>query len=63
MGDDHTVVIPTGDKLLTDTVALPVKMSTRLALSLAYTLQDNTAPPNGLKKVDSTETANLVFAF
>ena len=57
------VEVGSGDKLITDTVALTVKMSTRLALSLAYTIQDNTEPPDGLKKVDSTETANLVFAF
>jgi putative salt-induced outer membrane protein len=52
-----------GDKLITDTLALTVKMSTRLALSLGYSLQDNTEPPAGLKKTDSVETANLVFAF
>lgn len=52
-----------GDTLITDTVALAVKMSTRLALSLGYSLQDNTKPPGGLKKIDSVETINLVFAF
>jgi putative salt-induced outer membrane protein YdiY len=48
--------------LFTDTLALTVKMSDRLALSLAYTLQDNTKPPAGLKKTDTTETVNRVFA-
>jgi putative salt-induced outer membrane protein len=57
------VEIGSGNKLITDTIALTVKMSTRLALSLAYNIQDNTSPPDGLKKIDSTETANLVFAF
>jgi putative salt-induced outer membrane protein len=57
------VEVGSGDKLITDTVALTVKMSTRLALNIAYTIQDNTAPPDGLKKVDTTETVNLVFAF
>ena len=57
------VEIGSADKLITDTIALTVKMSTRLALNVAYTLQDNTSPPDGLKKVDSTETVNLVFAF
>jgi putative salt-induced outer membrane protein len=52
-----------GDTLITDGLALTVKMSTRLALSLGYSLQDNTNPPDGLKKIDSVETANLVFAF
>lgn len=51
------------DTLITNTLALTVKMSTRLALSLGYSLQDNTKPPAGLKKIDSVETANLVFAF
>jgi len=49
--------------LLTDALALAVKMSTRLALSLGYRLQNNSSPPAGLKKLDSTETVNLVFAF
>jgi putative salt-induced outer membrane protein YdiY len=38
-------------------------VSTKLALSLAYTLQDNTKPPAGLKKTDTLETINLVYAF
>ena len=52
-----------GDTLITDGLALTVKMSTRLALSIGYSLQDNTKPPDGLKKIDSVETVNLVFAF
>jgi putative salt-induced outer membrane protein len=52
-----------GNTLLTDTFALTVKVSTKLALSLGYNLQDNTNPPAGLKQVDSTETVNLVYAF
>ena len=38
-------------------------MSDKLALSLAYGLQDNTKPPAGLKKLDTIETINLVYAF
>jgi len=49
--------------LLTDALALTVKMSTRLALSLGYNLQNNSNPPAGLKKLDTTETVNLVFSF
>jgi len=52
-----------GNSLITDTFALTVKMSTKLALSIGYNLQENTNPPVGLKKVDSTETVNLVYAF
>jgi putative salt-induced outer membrane protein len=51
------------DTLLTDTVALTVKVSNKLALSLGYNLQDNTKPPGGLKQLDSTETVNLVYSF
>lgn len=49
--------------LVTNTLALSVKMSTKLALSLGYNVQDNTSPPPGLKKVDTLETVNLVYSF
>lgn len=52
-----------GNTTLKDTFGFTVKMSTKLALGLGYNLQDNTNPPIGLKKVDSTETVNLVYAF
>lgn len=51
-----------GNTLYTDALALTIKMSTRLALSLGYNLQDNSAPPPGLKKLDTIETVNLVFS-
>ena len=63
LSDKLLVEAGSGDTLITDTLALTVKMSTRLALSLGYSLQDNTKPPDGLKKIDSVETVNLVFAF
>jgi putative salt-induced outer membrane protein len=61
----NKLLVETGsdDTLITNALALTVKMSTRLALSLGYSLQDNTKPPAGLKKIDSVETANVVFAF
>ncbi len=49
--------------MIINTLALTVKVSTRLALSLAYDIQDNTHPPGTIKHLDSTETANLVYAF
>jgi putative salt-induced outer membrane protein len=49
--------------LLHDELALTVKMSDKLALSVGYTVSDNTKPPAPLKKVDTTESVNLVFAF
>jgi putative salt-induced outer membrane protein YdiY len=44
-------------------LAVAVKISTKLALSVGYALQDNTKPPAGLKRVDSLETLNLVYSF
>jgi putative salt-induced outer membrane protein len=52
--------------LATNTLALTVKVSTKLALSLGYSVEDNTNPPPSiprLKKVDTLETVNLVYAF
>ena len=49
--------------LVTNSLALVVKVSTRLAMSLAYDIQDNTHPPGAIKHLDSTETVNLVYAF
>ncbi len=49
--------------LVTNALALTVKMSTKLALSLGYAIQDNTKPPAGLKKLDTLTTVNLVYAF
>jgi putative salt-induced outer membrane protein len=46
-----------------DEIALAVKMSTRLALSVGYAVTDNSKPPAPLKKVDTVTTVNLVFAF
>jgi putative salt-induced outer membrane protein len=51
------------DTLITNALALAVKISTKLALSVGYTLTDNTKPPAGLKRTDTLETVNLVYAF
>jgi putative salt-induced outer membrane protein len=51
------------DTLITDALALAVKISDKLALSVGYGLQNNSKPPAGLKKLDTVETLNLVFAF
>jgi len=40
------------DTLVTNTLALAVKVSAKLALSVGYALQDNTNPPAGLQKLD-----------
>lgn len=51
------------DTLLHDDIALTVKMSTKLALSVGYGISDNTNPPAPLRKLDTIATVNLVFSF
>jgi putative salt-induced outer membrane protein len=51
------------DTLIHDDIALAVKMNDKLALSVGYGVTDNTSPPAPLKKIDTTTTVNLVFAF
>jgi putative salt-induced outer membrane protein len=55
-----------GNSMITNNLALTVKMSTKLALSLGYNIVDNTQPPPAsppLKSLDSFETVNLVYSF
>jgi putative salt-induced outer membrane protein YdiY len=52
-----------GDTLLHDDLALAVKISDKLALSVGYGITDNTKPPPPLKKIDTVTSVNLVFAF
>jgi putative salt-induced outer membrane protein len=49
--------------MLHDEIALTVKMSEKLALSVGYAITDNTSPPDTIKKLDTVATVNLVFAF
>ncbi len=49
--------------LVTNALALAVKISGKLALSVGYAIQDNSEPPAGLKKLDTLETVNLVYSF
>jgi putative salt-induced outer membrane protein len=51
------------DTLVSNTLALAVKISGKLALSVGYNIQNNSNPPPGLKKLDSLETVNLVYSF
>ncbi|MDP8986346.1 MAG: DUF481 domain-containing protein [Pseudomonadota bacterium] len=46
-----------------DEIALAVKMSTKLALSVGYAITRNSNPPAPLKKLDTMSTVNLVFSF
>jgi len=61
--DKLAVTSSSADTLVTNTLAVAVKISTKMALSVGYTLQDNTKPPAGLKRIDTLETLNLVYAF
>jgi putative salt-induced outer membrane protein YdiY len=51
------------DTLVTNALAPAVTIFTKLALSVGYNIQDNTKPPAGLKKLDTLETINLVYAY
>jgi putative salt-induced outer membrane protein len=54
-GSDNTLV--------QDQVQLAVKMTTKLALTVGYSIIDNTNPPAPLKKVDNLTTVNLQYSF
>jgi putative salt-induced outer membrane protein len=61
--DKLAVTSSSADTLVTNALAVAVKISTKLALSAGYALQDNSKPPAGLKHVDTLETLNLVYSF
>jgi putative salt-induced outer membrane protein len=63
LSDKLLVAYSSFDTLTTNTLALSVKVSTKLALSLGYTVTDNSNPPGTLKKLDTLTTVNLVYAF
>jgi putative salt-induced outer membrane protein len=63
LSDKLLIEAGSSNTLVTNTLALTVAMSDRLALSLGYNVQNNSAPPPGLKKRDTSQTANLVFSF
>jgi putative salt-induced outer membrane protein len=49
--------------LITNALALTVKMSDKLALGVGYAIQDNTKAVAPVKKLDAIETVNLVYSF
>ena len=63
LSDKLLVNAGSADTLVTNSLALAVKISTKLALSLGYAIEDNNKPPIGLKKLDRLETVNLVYSF
>ncbi len=63
LSDKLLIESGSSNTLVTNTLALTVQMSDRLALSVGYHLQNNSNPPAGLEKRDTTQTVNLVFIF
>lgn len=63
LSDKLTVEAGSLNTLVTNALALAVKMTDKLAVSLGYSLEDNSKPPGKLKKLDTTETVNLVYGF
>jgi putative salt-induced outer membrane protein len=53
--------VTSDNNFLQDELALAVKVSDRLALSLGYALRHNTDPPAGFRKTDTLSTMNLVY--
>ncbi len=49
------------NNFLQNEIGVQVKMTDRIALSLAYALRHNTDPPAGFKKTDTLTTVNLVY--
>jgi len=50
-----------GNNFLQNEVGVTVKMTDRIALSLAYLVRFNTDPPEGFDKTDTLATVNLVY--
>jgi putative salt-induced outer membrane protein len=51
------------DTTVQNDLALTVKMSQALALSVGFTVHENTKPPAGLKRVDTLTTLDVVYQF
>jgi putative salt-induced outer membrane protein len=63
LSDKLLIDAGSSNTLITNTLALTVKVSKKLALSLGYNIQDNTQPPPHIKSLDTVETVNLVYSF
>ncbi len=51
------------DTMLSNKLAVIVKMSSKMSLSLGYAITDNTKAISPVKKIDTLATANLVYSF
>jgi putative salt-induced outer membrane protein len=63
LSDKFLVESGSDNTMVHNEIAVAVKMSTKLALSLGYAVNDNTKPAPELKKLDTVTTINLVYAF
>lgn len=61
--DRFTIESGSSNTFLQNELALQVKMSDKLALSLAYSVRHNTEVEDGVAKTDQLTTANVVVAF
>jgi putative salt-induced outer membrane protein len=60
--DKFAVESTSANTFLQNQIALEVKMTTRIALALAYAVRHNTDPPAGFSKTDTLTTINIVYA-
>ena len=63
MLEDLKVTYANINTYLQNDLAVQVKISTKLALSVAYEVRHNTDPPAGNKATDTLSTVNLVYSF
>ncbi len=61
--DDFKVTYGNFNTYLRNDLALAVKINTKFALSLAYSVIHNTSPPPDTYATDTLTTVNLVYAF
>jgi putative salt-induced outer membrane protein len=61
--DKFLVEAGSSNTFLQNELAVEVKMTDRLALSVAYAVRHNTKTQPGVEKTDQLTTANIVFAF
>lgn len=61
--NNFVVEAGSSNSFLENGLALKVKMNSKIALALGYTVRHNTDPPNSFKSTDTITTVNLVYEF
>ena len=59
--DKATVEYAKDNTFLQNEIAVEVKMTTKLALAVAFQVRNNSSPPAGFKKTDTLATVNVVY--